>query len=35
MISIPLSVLEILLPFSLAVGFLLWFLWNLFRDSAR
>jgi hypothetical protein len=33
MLSIPLSALEIVLPYGLAIAFLLWFLWNLLRES--
>jgi hypothetical protein len=35
LLSIPLSVVELLLPYSLAVAFLLWFLWKLFRETRR
>jgi hypothetical protein len=35
MLSIPLSALALLVPFSLAIAFLLWFLWKLLRESRR
>jgi hypothetical protein len=35
MLSIPLSALELLLPYGLAVAFLLWFLWKLLRETRR
>jgi hypothetical protein len=33
MISVPMSAVELLLPCSLAVLFLLWVLWNLLHES--
>ena len=33
--SIPLSAIGLLLPFALGIAFLLWFLWQLLRESRR